>query len=93
MVAPRGPLACTWGHEADLVLARLRLHGVEGLLQLLVRNGLDVLLEGPVPQVDEAAAENPSLLPPMLGSKAHELKAARRRSPPPARALSSATPF
>ena len=49
MVAPRPALG-----PRSRVLARPRLHGVEGLLQLLVRNGLDVLLEGPVPQVDEA---------------------------------------
>ena len=65
----QGPAGLHVGHEADLVLARsdsveeLRLHGVEGLLQLLVRDGLDVPLEGPVPQVDEAVAENPVAAP------------------------------
>ena len=52
------------GHEADLVLARsdavveLRLHGVEGLLQLLFGDGPDGLFEGTVGQIDEAVAED-----------------------------------
>ena len=51
-------------HEADLLLAtvdaveELRLHGVEGLLQLLLRDGPDVLLERPVREVHEAVAED-----------------------------------
>ena len=52
------------GHEADLPLAAvdavvdLRLHRIEDLLQLLLRDGPDVLLERPVAQVDEAVAED-----------------------------------
>ena len=49
---------------ADLLLAApdavvdLRLHRVEGLLQLLLRDGPHVLLERPVAQIDEAVAED-----------------------------------
>ena len=46
------------GDEADLVLAalnaveELRFHGVEGLLELLFRDGPDVLLEAPVREAE-----------------------------------------
>ena len=52
------------GPEADLLLAApdavvdLRLHRVEGLLQLLLRDGPRVLLERLVAQIDEAVAED-----------------------------------
>ena len=52
------------GDEADLVLASLdavehaRLHGLEGLLELLLREVPDVRLQGAVAQVHEAVAED-----------------------------------
>ena len=55
------------GHEADLLLAavdaveELWLHGIEGLLQLLFRDGPDVLLERPVAP-GQRAAQRPAML-------------------------------
>ena len=52
------------GYEPDLILAAadaiedLRLHGVEGPLQLLGGDGPHVLLEAPVREVDKAVAED-----------------------------------
>ena len=67
------------GHEADVVLARS--DSVENLRRCSSSSGMaSFSLRARSLRLTKAV-------------KAHELKAARRRWPPPARALSSATPF